>query len=275
MNRISVNFQNRNCINWCLTPGVLVRFKWVIMHQKTKLCLLNATDKPQVHGPGGRSRLCADTIRKLWRTGVVWPHRLAPHTSDHGTPHLCLSSSFPSRCQLCPHELDCLSQWQQTALTFTTGDRGVSLPWFFVVVAQLNVTLWNPMICTMPGFPVLHYLPEFAQLMHIESVMPSNHLILWHPLLLLPSIFPSIRVFPNELALHIRWPKYWSFSFSISPSNKYSELITFRIDSLISLQSKGLSRVFSNTTIQRHQFSGAQPALWSNSHIHTWLLEKP
>ena len=94
MNRISVNFQNRNCINWCLTPGVLVRFKWVIMPQKTKLCLLNATDKPQVHGPGGRSRPCADPIRKLWRTGVVWPHRLTPLASDHGTPHL--SSHLPS-----------------------------------------------------------------------------------------------------------------------------------------------------------------------------------
>ena len=66
--------------------------------------------------------------------------------------------------------------------------------------------------------------------MSIESVMPSNHLILCHPLLLLPSIIPSIRVFPNELALHIRWPKYWSFSFSISPSNEYSGLISFRMD---------------------------------------------
>ena len=84
----------------------------------------------------------------------------------------------------------------------------------------------------------------------------------------------SVRVFSKDSVLHIRQPKYWSFSFSISPSNKYSELISFRIDSLISLQSKGLSRVFSNTTIQRHQFFGAQPPLWSNSHIHTWLLEK-
>ena len=80
----------------------------------------------------------------------------------------------------------------------------------------------------------------------------------------LPSIFPSIRVFSNESALCIRWPKYWSFIFSISPSNKYSELT-----SLISLQSKGLSRVFSNTTVQKHQFFGAQLSLWSNSHIHT------
>ena len=85
------------------------------------------------------------------------------------------------------------------------------------------------------------------------------------PLLLLPSIFPSIRVFSNESVLCIRWPKYWSFSFSISPSNEYSGLISFRI----SLQSKGLSRVFSSTTVQKHQFFEAQPSLWSNSHIHT------
>ena len=80
----------------------------------------------------------------------------------------------------------------------------------------------------MPGFSVLHHLPEPAQT--IESVMPSNHLILCRPLLLLPSIFPRIRVFSKVLALHIRWPKYWSFSFSISPSSEYSGLISFRID---------------------------------------------
>ena len=74
------------------------------------------------------------------------------------------------------------------------------------------------------------YFPGFAQLMSIESMMPSKHLILCHPLLLLPSIFPSIRAFSSESALHIRWPKYWSFSFSITPSREYSELIFFRID---------------------------------------------
>ena len=83
--------------------------------------------------------------------------------------------------------------------------------------------------------------------MLIESMMPSNHLILCLPFFLLPSIFPSIRVFSNESALHIRWPKYWNFSFSISPSNEYSGLISLRMDWWISLQSKGLSRVFSNT----------------------------
>ena len=85
------------------------------------------------------------------------------------------------------------------------------------------------MDCSTPGFPVLHYLSDFAQLMSIDSVMPSNHLILCHPLLLLSSIFPSIRVFSNESVLCIRWPKYWSFSFSICLSNEYSGLICFRI----------------------------------------------
>ena len=115
---------------------------------------------------------------------------------------------------------------------------------------------------------------SLLKLMSIESVMPSNHLILCLPLLFLHSICPSIRVFSNDSALPIKWPKYWSFSFSISPSNEYSGLISFRLTGLI-LQSKGLSRVFSSTTVQKHQFFGAQPSLWSNFHIHTWLLEKP
>ena len=84
--------------------------------------------------------------------------------------------------------------------------------------------------CSTPGFPVQHQLQELAQLMFTELVMPSNFLILCRPLLLLPLIFPSISVFSSESVLHIRWPKYWSFSFSISPSNDYSELISFRMD---------------------------------------------
>ena len=108
---------------------------------------------------------------------------------------------------------------------------------------------------------------SLLKLMSIESVMPSKHLILCHPLFLLPSILPSIRVFTNESVLHIRWPKYWSFSFGISPSNEYSELIFFRMDWLDLLASKGLSRVFSNTTVQKHQFFSAQSSLWSITHI--------
>ena len=86
------------------------------------------------------------------------------------------------------------------------------------------------MDCSTPGLPVHHQLPELLKLMSIESVMPSNHLILCHPLLIPPSIFPSIRVFSNESALCIRWPKYWTFSFNISRSSEYSGLISFKMD---------------------------------------------
>ena len=100
--------------------------------------------------------------------------------------------------------------------------------------------------------------------MSIESVMPSNHLILCHPLLLLRSIFLSIRVFSSESVLCIKWPKYWSFSFSINSSNEYLGLISFRIDQLDLLAFKRLSRVFPNTTVQKHQYFSAQLSLWSN-----------
>ena len=95
---------------------------------------------------------------------------------------------------------------------------------------------------------------SLLRLMSIESVMPSNRLILCCPILLPPIIFPSIRVFSNESALHIRWSKYWSFSFNMSPSSEYSGLISFRTNSLISLHSKGFSRVFFGTTIREHSF---------------------
>src|SRR5574337_1196108 len=104
--------------------------------------------------------------------------------------------------------------------------------------------------------------------MSIESVMPSSHLILCRPLLLLPPIPPSIRVFSNESTLRMRGPKYWRFSFSIIPSKEIRGLISFRM-AWVDLQSKGLSRVFSNMTVQKHQFFSAQPSSQSDSHIHT------
>ena len=110
---------------------------------------------------------------------------------------------------------------------------------------------------------------SLLKLMSIKWVMPSNHFILCHPLLFPPSIFPSIGVFSNESVLRISWPKYRSFSFSISPSNDYLVLISFRMEGWISLQSKGLSRVFSNTTVQKHQFFGAQIYLLTKSYICT------
>ena len=104
------------------------------------------------------------------------------------------------------------------------------MPCCWCSCAELCLTLCHPMDCSMLGFPVLTVSWSLLKLISIESVMPSNHLILCHPLLCLLSIFPSIRVLSRELALHIKWPKYWSFSFSICPSNEYSGLISFRMD---------------------------------------------
>ena len=130
-------------------------------------------------------------------------------------------------------------------------------------VAKSCLTLCDLRDCSTPGFPVLHYLPEFAQ----TQVMLSNHLILCRPLLLLPSILTSIRVFSNELPLRITWPKYWSFSFCISPSNGYPELISTRTDWFDLLAVQGtLEGLF-----QHHssKFFDIQPSLWSSSHICT------
>ena len=138
-------------------------------------------------------------------------------------------------------------------------------------IAQSCLTLCDPLDCSTPGLPVHPQIPESTQTHRV--MMPSNRLILCHPLLL-PSIFPSIRVFSDESVHHIRWPEYWSFSFSISPSNEYSGLIPLGWTGWISILSKGLLRVLSNTTFQKHQFFGTQLSLWSNSHIHTLLLEK-
>ena len=124
----------------------------------------------------------------------------------------------------------------------------------YCLLSKSCPTLSDPMHCSTPDAPVLHYAHNLLKFISIESVMLSNSLILFYVLLLLASIFPSIGVFSSESVLHIRWPKYWSFSFSISRSNEYSGLISFRIDWFDLLQSKGLSRIFSNTTVQKHQF---------------------
>ena len=145
----------------------------------------------------------------------------------------------------------------------------------FSSVAQSCPTLCDPMNCSMPGLPVHHQLPEFTQT-HVhpvsDAIQPSHPL---SSLLLLPQIPPRIRVFSNESTLHTRWPKYWSFSFSIIPSKNTQDWSPLEWTGWISLQSKGLSRVFSNTTVQKHQFFSAQLSSQSNSHIHTWPQEKP
>ena len=118
------------------------------------------------------------------------------------------------------------------------------------------------MDCSTPRFPVLHHLVALLKLMSIESVMPPNHLILCCPLLLLPSIFPTIRAFSNELALHIRWPKYGSFSVSMSPSNGYSGLISFTMDWLDLLAVQGTLK-----SLLQHHISKAS-TLWHSSLLY-------
>ena len=136
-------------------------------------------------------------------------------------------------------------------------------------VAQSCLTLCNPMDCSMPGFPILHYFPESAHTKVQKSVMPSTISYSAVPFSFCPSIFPSIRIFSNESTLHVRWPKYQSFSFSINHSNEYSGLIFFRIDWFDLLVVQGTLMIFSRTTVPKHQFFGTQPSLWSHSHTLT------
>ena len=151
-----------------------------------------------------------------------------------------------------------LSSVQLSSVQSLSHARLFATPWIAALQGSLSITnSWSP-----------------PKSMSIESLMLSNHLILCCLLLLLPSIFPSIKVFSNESALCIWWPKYWSFSFSISPSNKHPGLI-FRMDWLDLLAVQGTLKVFSNTTVQKHQFFSAQLSSQSNSHIHTWPQEKP
>ena len=122
------------------------------------------------------------------------------------------------------------------------------------VQALSYVRLCTPVDCSTPGLPVHHQLPELAQFMCIESVMPSNHLILCCPFLLLPSIFPSIRVFSNESVLPFRWPKYWSLSFSLSPSIEHSGLTSVRMDWFVLLAVQGTLKSVLQHHSQKHQF---------------------
>ena len=135
-------------------------------------------------------------------------------------------------------------------------------------VVQLCLTLWNPMDCSMLGLPAPHHLPKFAKFMFLASVMLSSHLILWCPLLLLPSIFPSIKDFSSESAVHIRWPKYWSFSFSISPSNECSGLISLKIDWFDLLAFQGTFR----SLLQQH--SSKASVLWRSAFFMVQLSQR-
>ena len=148
----------------------------------------------------------------------------------------------------------------------------------FNSVAQSYPTLCNPMNYSTPGLLSITNCRSSLKLTSIDLVMPSSHLILCHSLLLLPPIPPSIRVFSNESTLRMRSPKYWSFTFSMSPSKEHPGLISFRMDWLDLFGVQGTLKSLlqhHNTTAQKHQFFGAQLSSQSNSHIHTWRLEKP
>ena len=152
-----------------------------------------------------------------------------------------------------------LSQIQFSSVQSLSRVQLFAIPWIAARQSFLSITnSWT-----------------LLKLMPIESVMPSSYLILCRPLLLLPPIPPSIRVFSNESTLRIRWPKYCSFSFSISLSNEHPGLISFRMDWLDLLAVQGTLKSLLHTTVQKHQFFGTQLSSQSNSHIHTWPLEKP
>ena len=131
-------------------------------------------------------------------------------------------------------------------------------------VVKLCITLHDPWTAACQASLSLTISWSFPKFISIELVMPSKHLIFCHPLLLLPSLFPRIRDFSNESDVCIRWPEYRSFTFSISPCKEYSGLMSFKIDWLISLPSRRLSRVFSSTTVQKHQFFDTSPLLSSS-----------
>ena len=136
----------------------------------------------------------------------------------------------------------------------------------------LFATLWTAACQTSLSLTISQSLLKFTS---TEVVMPSSHLVLCCPLLLLPSIFPSIRVFCDESALHIRWPNFWSFSFNICLSNEYSGLVAFRMDWFDLLAVQGTLKSLLKHQSSKHQFFRTQPSLWYNFYIHTWWLEKP
>ena len=166
------------------------------------------------------------------------------------------------------------SQQTSEVITLIVWDYSTFSSVQFSSIAQSCPTLCDPMNHSTPGLPVQHQPTEPTQT-HVHWVTDAiHHLSLCRPLLLLPSISPSIRVFSNESALHIRWPKYWSFSFNISPSNEHPGLVSFRMDWLDLLAVQGTLK-----SLLQHRSSKASIlrslSLYSNSHIHTWLLEKP
>ena len=214
-------------------------------------CKFSPWGKLWSHKPCGMAKKKKSYYLPLWRSHIPLAFGIFPDQISNPCPLHWQVNSYPLYLQWSTH----FSSVQSLSRVWL-----LATPWTAVHQASQSITnSWS-----------------LLKLMSIELVMPSNHLILCHPLLLLPPIPPSIRVFSNDSAVCFRWPKYWSFSFSASvlPMNT-QDWSPLGWTGWISLQSKGLSRGFSNTTVQKHQFFGAQLSLYSNSHIHTWPQEKP
>ena len=196
----------------------------------------------------------------LWTLGtsIIWPVRWKPELpmgkhwpmEDSGSRHI-KSLSICSSLSIWGHQFSSVQLLSRVQLFVT--------PWIAAHQVSLSITnSWNSL-----------------KLTSIKSVMPSKHHILCRPLFLLPPIPPRIRVFSNESTLHMRWPKYWSFSFSIIPSKEHPGLISFRMDWLDLLAVQGTLKSLLQHHSSKASFFSAQLSSQSNSHIHTWPLEKP
>ena len=199
----------------------------------------------------------------MYIIAVVQSPVMSDSLQPNGLQHARPPCPTPSP-EICPSSCP-LHQWCHPVISSTDT-------LFFSVSIQLLtcVSLFaTPRSLVRHDFLSITNSQSLLKLMSIESVMPFNHLIFWHLLLLLPSIFPSIRVFSTESVLCIMWPKYWSFSIVLPMNIGIKDWFPLEFTGFISLQSKGFSRVSSNTTVQKHQFFGIQLSLWSNSYIHT------
>ena len=220
-----------SCI-YIFPPTLTLGFAIWFASSSVQFCRSAVSDSLQPRGVQHARPPCPSPTPRVYSNSCPlswWCHLILCH------PLLLLPSIFPSIRIFSKKLAPCISSVQSLSCV-----QLFATPWTAACQASLSITNSRS-----PPKP-----------MSIESVIPSNnHLILCLPLLLLPSIFPSIKVFSNKSALHIRWPKYWSFSFSISPSHEYSGF-PLELTCLIFLQSKGLSRIFSNTTVQKHPFFG-------------------
>ena len=219
---------------------------------------LSTTDR-QLQGWKHRSWTRKSAASTAWRLTLVWDHLrdFGEAPSQLSVVHTSLDSSslsfFFIICSLCSEEFKELCCCSVTK----------SCP---TLCNSCTAALQAPLSPTCPGVAQTHVHRVG------DAIQPSHRLL---PLLLLPSIFLSIKVLSNESTLCTGWPKCWSFSFSMSPSMDIQGRFPLGLTGLISLLSKGLSRVFSSTPVWKHQLFQAQPSLWSNSDVHTWLLEKP